>query len=520
MKGTQIMNTSMKRLCLVALVLALSSSVAFGFRGGGFRGGGFGGFHAGGVGGFRGGEFGGFHEGGFDRGSWSGARSFSGWSGARGSAGTESYNRSYTGSRGGSYDVSGTRGAAVGPYGAAAGGTRDVSATGPGGRTYSGSSSRGAAVGPGGAVAGGSRTGVATGPGGAVAGGSRWGAAATKFPTDAGFARYSGVAAGAYARPTAYWSGSYLANRAGYVRGGFYHYGAFYPGWYTGHPGAWAAAGWAAGAAWTAATVPALATFCAIPAPPVYYDYGNTVVYQNNNVYDNGADMGTAQQYEQQAAAIAQQGQQTQPPPNDKWQPLGVFALVQGEEKTSNTMFQLAINAEGVIRGNYYDGLIDSTTPVYGSVDKKTQRAAWTIGDKKTPLFEAGLFNLTKEETPVLVHFGPDKTQQWLLVRMQQPKGPPADGTKPEPAVAAATPAPAQLTVIVPPDADVFFDGSPTEETGSERVFTTPALAPGQSFYYEIEAQWSANGQAIDRTRKVTVTAGEKVTVDFTTSQP
>src|SRR5262249_5515310 len=91
MKGTQIMNTSMKRFGLVALVLALSSSVAFGFRGGGFRGGGFGGFHAGGVGGFRGGEFGGFHEGGFDRGSWSGARSFSGWSGARGSAGTESY---------------------------------------------------------------------------------------------------------------------------------------------------------------------------------------------------------------------------------------------------------------------------------------------------------------------------------------------------------------------------------------------------------------------------------------------
>jgi hypothetical protein len=125
-----------------------------------------------------------------------------------------------------------------------------------------------------------------------------------------------------------------MAGRAGYVRGGFYHYGAFGAGWYTAHPGAWAAAGWATGAAWTAATAPALLSFCAIPATPIYYDYGNTIVYQNNNVYDNGADIGTAQQYEQQAANLAQQGQQTQPPPTDKWQPLGVFALVQGEEKT------------------------------------------------------------------------------------------------------------------------------------------------------------------------------------------
>jgi uncharacterized protein (TIGR03000 family) len=516
MKGTQIMNTSMKRFGLVAFVLALSSGVAFGFRGGGF-----GGFHAGGFGGFRGGEFGGFHEGGFDRGSWSGSRSFSGWSGARGFGGTESYNRSYTGARGGSADISGTRGAAVGPYGAAAGGMRNVTATGPGGRTYSGSSSRAAAVGPGGAVAGGSRTAFATGPGGAVAGGSRWGAAATRFPTDGGFARYSGVAVGAYAHPTAHWSGSYMAGRAGYVRGGFYHYGAFHPAWYTAHPGAWAAAGWAAGAAWTAATVPALVSFCAIPATPIYYDYGNTVVYQNNNVYDNGTEIGTAQQYEQQAAAIAQQGQQIQPPPTDKWQPLGVFALVQGEEKTSNTMFQLAINAQGILRGNYYDGLMDSTTPVYGSVDKKTERAAWTIGDKKTPLFDAGLFNLTKDETPVLVHFGPDKTQQWLLVRIQQQGAEAAAGQSPAAAPAAEeAPAPAQVTVLVPADADVFFDGTPMAETGPERVFVTPALPPGQEFSYEIEAQWSANGQAVDQTRKLRVTAGGKFTVDFTMSQP
>jgi len=96
------------------------------------------------------------------------------------------------------------------------------------------------------------------------------------------------------------------------------------------------------------------------------------------------------------------------------------LCLVQGDEKTSNNVFQLAVNKDGVIRGNYYDGLTDATTPVYGSVDKKSQRAAWTIGKKKDRVFEAGIYNLTKGETPVLIHIGTDRTQQMLLVRVEQ----------------------------------------------------------------------------------------------------
>jgi hypothetical protein len=53
-------------------------------------------------------------------------------------------------------------------------------------------------------------------------------------------------------------------------------------------------------------------------------------------------------------------------------------------------------------------------------VDKKTQRAAWTIGDNKDNVMETGFYNLTKDEAPMLVHFGKDKTEQWLLVRMGQ----------------------------------------------------------------------------------------------------
>ena len=48
------------------------------------------------------------------------------------------------------------------------------------------------------------------------------------------------------------------------------------------------------------------------------------------------------------------------------------------------------------------------------SVDKKTQRAAWTVGDRKEPIYETGFANLTRSETTMLVHFGKDRTQQWM----------------------------------------------------------------------------------------------------------
>ena len=84
-------------------------------------------------------------------------------------------------------------------------------------------------------------------------------------------------------------------------------------------------------------------------------------------------------------------------------------------------VFQLAVNKAGTIRGNFYNVLTDSLLPVYGAVDKTTQRAAWTVGDKKEPIYEAGFANLTKAETTMLVHFGKTKTQQWTLVRVDPP---------------------------------------------------------------------------------------------------
>jgi hypothetical protein len=217
-----------------------------------------------------------------------------------------------------------------------------------------------------------------------------------------------------------------VVNQSNAVRKNYGNYNAFHGGWWGSHPGTWRAAGWgAAGAAaiWARPTWNACSSYVGYPAQPTYYDYGSNVVYQGDSVYVNGDAVATQDQYAQQAVTLANTGRQAAVTQDEDWMPLGVFAMVQGEQSDANDVFQLAVNKKGTIRGNYYNALSDAALPVYGSVDKKTQRAAWTVGDKKDITYEAGVANLTKNETTLLVHIGKDRTQQWTLVRMEQPAG-------------------------------------------------------------------------------------------------
>ncbi len=100
---------------------------------------------------------------------------------------------------------------------------------------------------------------------------------------------------------------------------------------------------------------------------------------------------------------------------------LGVFALTESDKTKSDVSLQLAVNKQGVIRGNSTDTVTNKNQVIQGSVDKQTQRVAFTVGDNTTNVVETGLYNLTKDEAPCLIHFGKDKTEQWLLVRMQKP---------------------------------------------------------------------------------------------------
>ena len=191
--------------------------------------------------------------------------------------------------------------------------------------------------------------------------------------------------------------------------------------WYRRYPGAWYPRAWTGDEAWAAATWDSMNNWLGYAnTQPTYYDYGNNVTYQDNSVSMNGQDMGTPDQYYQQAQDLASTGASAPSGDDQQWLPLGVFAMTHDQQTKANLILQLAINKQGIIRGNYTATLTNDTKPVNGSVDKKTQRAAWTIGDNKDNVIETGIYNLTKDEAPVLVHFGKDKTEQWLLVRVKQ----------------------------------------------------------------------------------------------------
>jgi hypothetical protein len=304
----------------------------------------------------------------------------------------------------------GTAGGAVGPGGNAVGGRSGVvTGSGPGG-SFGSAYKGGVAIGPQGGAAVGGRVGAATGPGGTVAGATRGAAAAGPYGAAAG---RSGVVTGTGG--TYYRSAAAVANHGYAVRQNFREFA---------HENPLLTARWL-GPTWRPITWGALSGYGAYAAEPVYYDYGDNVVYSGDTVTFNGVTEIPAEQYVQEAVDLATAGKEAkvEDPKSDDFKSLGVFAMVgEGETKATN-IFQLAVNKAGVMRGEYYNALTDTSEPVYGSVDNKTQRAAWTVADKKTPLYEAGIANLTKDETTMLVHFSKQNLQQFTLVRIQKPEG-------------------------------------------------------------------------------------------------
>jgi hypothetical protein len=102
-----------------------------------------------------------------------------------------------------------------------------------------------------------------------------------------------------------------------------------------------------------------------------------------------------------------------------------VFAIAEEGANDTGMMLQLAVSKEGIIAGTFYNDITGKSLPVEGMVDRETQRAAWKLADGTNPdlVMETGIYNLTEDEATALVHFGPDKTQTWLMVRLPEPEG-------------------------------------------------------------------------------------------------
>jgi hypothetical protein len=195
---------------------------------------------------------------------------------------------------------------------------------------------------------------------------------------------------------------------------------AYWNGWvgqspyYAWQPAAWATFGAFLGGAWSS-------------AQPVYYGYGQggNVYYEDNSVYVNGTASGTPQEYYDKTQAIATAA----PAPDqiksdDEWLPLGVFAVTSEDTPDSSAVLQLAVDKQGVIAGTFVNEDAQINRPVRGTVDKESQRAVMTFGDgwETDIVLETGVYNLTQDEAPALVHFGADESQPLLLVRLNPPE--------------------------------------------------------------------------------------------------
>lgn len=170
------------------------------------------------------------------------------------------------------------------------------------------------------------------------------------------------------------------------------------------------------------------------------YGQGGNIYYQDNYVYYDGDRYLPVNEYYQQIYNQAHSVPQISADVAEsmEWQPLGVFAVARDESEAQRTI-QIAVNKNGVLAGTYYNAQNGHVHPITGMVDDRTQRAAWAFADGEHPkvVFESSIFNLTKPECTIMVHFGPeaDATETWHLVRLEQPDG----ANSPAPAPRTAT---------------------------------------------------------------------------------
>jgi uncharacterized protein (TIGR03000 family) len=75
----------------------------------------------------------------------------------------------------------------------------------------------------------------------------------------------------------------------------------------------------------------------------------------------------------------------------------------------------------------------------------------------------------------------------------------------------------AQMTVLLPSaDAEVWFQGVKTTQTGTQRLFESPSLKPDTEYTYTIRARWTTGGASpTEETRTITVRAGDVLQVAF-----
>lgn len=73
----------------------------------------------------------------------------------------------------------------------------------------------------------------------------------------------------------------------------------------------------------------------------------------------------------------------------------------------------------------------------------------------------------------------------------------------------------ASILVKVPAEAKVFIDSYQMKSTSMERLFTSPELEPGKSYYYTIRVVVDRDGKKFEESRRVLIRSGETSRLAF-----
>jgi uncharacterized protein (TIGR03000 family) len=74
-------------------------------------------------------------------------------------------------------------------------------------------------------------------------------------------------------------------------------------------------------------------------------------------------------------------------------------------------------------------------------------------------------------------------------------------------------PAPGTVSIALPADARLIFNGVAAQGTGDKRTYLTPVLNPGQDYQYVLTAEVVRDGQTVTATERVIVRAGTTTAV-------
>jgi uncharacterized protein (TIGR03000 family) len=115
---------------------------------------------------------------------------------------------------------------------------------------------------------------------------------------------------------------------------------------------------------------------------------------------------------------------------------------------------------------------------------------------------------------------GPAPGPQWLYDNRNWVGTQPVQPFAPPPVRKVGGSGPARLTIQVPPDAVLWLEGQPTQQTGAVRQFVTPPLEAGVPYTYTIRARWQEGGQPVEQVQSLSVQAGQQRSASFPSAGP